>query len=92
MYKRRYITDNNNAISSAFASLNVTNAVFDCPDSLQPKNETHYIHAASDFMTYKMHEVLKRKIGERAQILLVYKASLHPKYLRLSSSYMKFIG
>lgn len=28
------ITDNNKAISSAFGSLNVTNAVFDCPCSL----------------------------------------------------------
>jgi hypothetical protein len=29
-------TDNNNAISSALGSLNVTNAVFDCPFSLHP--------------------------------------------------------
>lgn len=30
------ITDNNKAISSARGSLNVTNAVFDCPGSLEP--------------------------------------------------------
>lgn len=34
--KNEEITDNKQAISSAFGSLKVTNAVLDCPGSLQP--------------------------------------------------------
>lgn len=34
--KNDEITDNKQAISSAFGSLKVTNAVLDCPGSLQP--------------------------------------------------------
>ena len=60
-------TDNNNAISSAFGSLNVTNAVFDCPGSLHAK--THKKEATLTNWVKFPHSNLKKFQREKGQTL-----------------------